>query len=173
MRESPPLTPRLSVQSGTGTSMGPAPNVSEWLCWALTCVTPLGLLERAHAYKDRVANGEKVDHGLLAYPVLMAAGAILIHIAIIAFVMSDPRVVFVSGYMAHFLTPALNLVVFHLRILILALEGAFLWFLAKTARQTIHDAIELEVSNLEIKERQAELLMEGKMLFLKSSMGFL
>ena len=48
------------------------------LSWALTTVTPMGLLERAHAYKDCIARGEKVEHGLLAYPVLMAAD-ILIH----------------------------------------------------------------------------------------------
>ncbi len=53
------------------------PEVQE-LSWVLTTVTPMGLLERAHAYKDRVARGEKIDHGLLAYPVLMAAD-ILIH----------------------------------------------------------------------------------------------
>ncbi len=97
------------------------------------------------------------------YPALIAAGSILIHVAIIVIVTLDPRVVFVSGYMEHFSTPAVNPGVFNLRILILALEGAFLWLLAKTARRTIRDAVELEVSNFEIKERQAELLMEGKM----------
>ncbi|HEU4431418.1 MAG TPA: tryptophan--tRNA ligase [Myxococcota bacterium] len=43
------------------------------LTWLLTSVTPMGLLQRAHAYKDAVAKGELVDHGLFAYPVLMAA----------------------------------------------------------------------------------------------------
>ena len=33
----------------------------------------MGLLERAHSYKDKVAQGLKPDHGLFAYPVLMAA----------------------------------------------------------------------------------------------------
>ena len=53
------------------------PEVHE-LAWALTTVTPMGLLERAHAYKDKIAAREKVAHGLFAYPVLMAAD-ILIH----------------------------------------------------------------------------------------------
>ncbi len=48
------------------------------LSWALSTVTPMGLLERAHAYKERIAQGGKADHGLFAYPVLMAAD-ILIH----------------------------------------------------------------------------------------------
>ena len=39
----------------------------------LSTVTPMGLLERAHAYKDKVAQGHPPDHGLFAYPVLMAA----------------------------------------------------------------------------------------------------
>ncbi len=43
------------------------------LAWMLTTVTPMGLLQRAHSYKDKVAQGQKPDHGLFAYPVLMAA----------------------------------------------------------------------------------------------------
>ena len=43
------------------------------LAWLLTTVTPMGLLQRAHSYKDKVAQGLKPDHGLFAYPVLMAA----------------------------------------------------------------------------------------------------
>jgi tryptophanyl-tRNA synthetase len=43
------------------------------LAWVLSTVTPMGLLERGHAYKDKVAQGLSADHGLFAYPVLMAA----------------------------------------------------------------------------------------------------
>jgi tryptophanyl-tRNA synthetase len=43
------------------------------LAWMLTTVTPMGLLQRAHSYKDKIAQGMKPDHGLFAYPVLMAA----------------------------------------------------------------------------------------------------
>ncbi len=43
------------------------------LAWLLGTVTSLGLLQRGHAYKDKVAKGEKADFGLFAYPVLMAA----------------------------------------------------------------------------------------------------
>ena len=53
------------------------PQVTE-LTWLLSCVTPMGLLERCHAYKDKVSQGLPSDHGLFAYPVLMAAD-ILIH----------------------------------------------------------------------------------------------
>jgi tryptophanyl-tRNA synthetase len=43
------------------------------LTWLLTTVTPMGLLERATSYKDKVAQGLAPDHGLFAYPVLQAA----------------------------------------------------------------------------------------------------
>jgi len=43
------------------------------LTWLLTTVTPMGLLQRAHSYKDKLAAGIQPDHGLFAYPVLMAA----------------------------------------------------------------------------------------------------
>jgi tryptophanyl-tRNA synthetase len=43
------------------------------LTWLLTTVTPMGLLQRAHSYKDKLAAGYQPDHGLFAYPVLMAA----------------------------------------------------------------------------------------------------
>jgi tryptophanyl-tRNA synthetase len=48
------------------------PEVSE-LCWLLMTGTPMGLLERCHAYKDKKARGLTADAGLFAYPVLMAA----------------------------------------------------------------------------------------------------
>ena len=47
------------------------------LAWILTTVTPMGLLERCHAYKDKVSQGMSPDHGLFAYPVLMAADILL------------------------------------------------------------------------------------------------
>jgi len=43
------------------------------LTWVLSCLTPVGLLERCHSYKDKVARGIAPNHGLFSYPVLMAA----------------------------------------------------------------------------------------------------
>ena len=48
------------------------PEVSE-LCWLLMTGTPMGLLERCHAYKDKKARGLSADAGLFTYPVLQAA----------------------------------------------------------------------------------------------------
>jgi tryptophanyl-tRNA synthetase len=53
------------------------PEVCE-LQWMLTTVTPMGLLERAHAFKDKVAHGIPADHGLFAYPVLQAADILIV-----------------------------------------------------------------------------------------------
>ena len=48
------------------------PEVSE-LCWILMTGTPMGLLERCHAFKEKKAKGVSADAGLFSYPVLMAA----------------------------------------------------------------------------------------------------
>lgn len=52
------------------------PEVTE-LSWILSCVCPMGLLERCVAYKDKVARGLEATHGLFAYPVLMAADILI------------------------------------------------------------------------------------------------
>ncbi|HEV7221416.1 MAG TPA: tryptophan--tRNA ligase [Pirellulales bacterium] len=52
------------------------PEVSE-LAWLLMTGTPMGLLERCHAYKDKVAKGLPADAGLFTYPVLMAADILI------------------------------------------------------------------------------------------------
>ena len=48
------------------------PEVIE-LAWILSCLTPMGLLQRCTSYKDKVAQGISPNHGLFAYPVLQAA----------------------------------------------------------------------------------------------------
>ena len=52
------------------------PQVME-LSWILTTLTPMGLLERCHSYKDKIANGLSPNHGIFAYPVLMAADILI------------------------------------------------------------------------------------------------
>jgi len=47
------------------------------LAWLLSCVTPMPMLENAHAYKDHLAKEKTVSHGLFAYPVLMAADILI------------------------------------------------------------------------------------------------
>jgi tryptophanyl-tRNA synthetase len=52
------------------------PQVTE-LAWILSTVAPMGLLERAHSYKDKVARGMSASAGLFTYPVLMAADILI------------------------------------------------------------------------------------------------
>ena len=52
------------------------PEVTE-LMWIIGTLTPMGLLERAHSYKDKTAKGLSPNFGLFAYPVLMAADILL------------------------------------------------------------------------------------------------
>jgi len=54
------------------------PEVTE-LTWLLSCVTPMGLLQRCTSYKDKVAQGLSPNHGLFAYPVLQAADILIYH----------------------------------------------------------------------------------------------
>ena len=54
------------------------PEVQE-LTWFLSNFTPMGLLERCHSYKDKVARGIAANHGLFAYPVLMTADILMFH----------------------------------------------------------------------------------------------
>ncbi len=53
------------------------PEVAE-LAWMLSTVTPMGLLQRGHSYKDKIAKGITPNHGLFAYPVLMAADILIV-----------------------------------------------------------------------------------------------
>src|SRR6266545_4592193 len=52
------------------------PQVTE-LAWILSTVAPMGLLERAHSYKDKLARGLPATVGLFSYPVLMAADILI------------------------------------------------------------------------------------------------
>src|SRR6476620_11235149 len=52
------------------------PQVTE-LAWILSTVAPMGLLERAHSYKDKLARGMSANVGLFCYPILMAADILI------------------------------------------------------------------------------------------------
>ncbi len=52
------------------------PEVNE-LAWILSTICPMGLLNKCHSYKDKTAQGIAANHGLFAYPVLMAADILL------------------------------------------------------------------------------------------------
>ncbi len=47
------------------------------LSWILSTIAPMGLIERCHSYKDKLAKGLTATHGLFSYPVLMAADILI------------------------------------------------------------------------------------------------
>ncbi|MDF1753275.1 MAG: tryptophan--tRNA ligase [Verrucomicrobiales bacterium] len=62
----------LDPEKATFWKQSDVPEVTE-LAWILSCVTPMGLLEKCVSYKDKVTQGIAASHGLFAYPVLQAA----------------------------------------------------------------------------------------------------
>ena len=66
----------LDPRKATFFRQSDVPEVTE-LSWLLSTVTPMGLLERCHSYKDKTARGHEATHGLFSYPVLMAADILL------------------------------------------------------------------------------------------------
>jgi tryptophanyl-tRNA synthetase len=66
----------LDPQSATLFRQSDVPEVTE-LTWLLMTVTQFSLLEKCHAYKDKIAKGVAPDAGLFTYPVLMAADILL------------------------------------------------------------------------------------------------
>jgi tryptophanyl-tRNA synthetase len=66
----------LDPQHATLFVQSDIPEVTE-LTWLLMTMAPMGLLEKCHAYKDKVSKGLPADAGLFTYPVLMAADILL------------------------------------------------------------------------------------------------
>src|SRR5437868_760758 len=66
----------LDPQKATYFRQSDVPEVTE-LAWILSTVTGMGLLERAHSYKDKLARGISANAGLFIYPVLMAADILI------------------------------------------------------------------------------------------------
>lgn len=66
----------LDPQKSVFFAQSAVPEVNE-LAWILSIVCPMGLLERCHSYKEKMARGFSPNHGLFAYPVLMAADILL------------------------------------------------------------------------------------------------
>ena len=66
----------LDPERGALFRQSDVPQVTE-LAWILSTVTPMGLLERCHSYKDKTARGMAASAGLFTYPVLMAADILI------------------------------------------------------------------------------------------------
>jgi tryptophanyl-tRNA synthetase len=66
----------LDPEQATLFRQSDVPQVTE-LAWILGTVAPMGLLERATSYKDKIARGLPASVGLFSYPVLMAADILI------------------------------------------------------------------------------------------------
>ena len=66
----------LDPERGALFRQSDVPQVTE-LAWIISTVAPVGLLERAHSYKDKLARGMTSSAGLFNYPVLMAADILI------------------------------------------------------------------------------------------------
>src|SRR6266849_3105204 len=66
----------LGPERGALFRQSDVPQVTE-LAWILSTVAPMGLLERSHSYKDKLARGMLPSAGLFNYPVLMAADILI------------------------------------------------------------------------------------------------
>ena len=66
----------LDPQKSVFFKQSDVPEVTE-LAWLLSTLTPMSLLEKCHSFKDKSAKGIPVNHGLFAYPVLMAADILI------------------------------------------------------------------------------------------------
>ena len=66
----------LDPEKATFWRQSDVPEVTELAC-ILSCVTPMGFLERCVSYKDKIAQGVTPSHGLFAYPVLQAADILI------------------------------------------------------------------------------------------------
>ena len=101
------------------------------------------------------------------YPALLTLGSLALLTVIAWVTLSGPAVELTNSYVGHFRTPAVNVGLIGVRLLVLTLCGAFLTAMAFTARRTFREAIALEIANLELKERQAEMALEGRLASIK------
>jgi signal transduction histidine kinase len=102
------------------------------------------------------------------YPAIMTAGAVVVHLCVMAYAMADPRVAYTGSFEGHFTSAAVNLGIVQVRIVALTALGAVLWFVTRSARRLVRDAVMLEAANQKMRDRQAQLLAEGRMSALAS-----
>ena len=97
------------------------------------------------------------------YPLVLTAFSIAEHSFIYFTVLRHPNAEFTDGFIEHFTSAAVAPGVLGGRIFAIVLIGGFLSHIANSARRTIRHAVHLEATNYEIRERQAQLLMEGRL----------
>jgi adenylate cyclase len=81
------------------------------------------------------------------YPLVVAAGGICVHAALLVYALRDPRTIVSSDYVESALGPALSLELVLVGMLIIAATGAALGYLTLIARRTVAQGVRLEVAN--------------------------
>ncbi|MDH3665475.1 MAG: hypothetical protein OEN23_00935, partial [Paracoccaceae bacterium] len=84
------------------------------------------------------------------YPILTAAGGIFVHLALLAFVLRDPRTVLSSDFVDSAMGSALSLELVLVSMIIIAAAGGALGYLTLIARRTVAQGVALEVANAQI-----------------------
>ena len=97
------------------------------------------------------------------YPAITTAGSVIIQLSLVPYVLSDGRTVLSNDLREVFLGPAVSLEQFFTYMMLIVVIGLFLTFINYAARKTVYEAVNLERSNMEIKEQQIQLVMHGKM----------
>ncbi|NKB23477.1 MAG: tryptophan--tRNA ligase [Kiritimatiellae bacterium] len=72
----------LEPERGAFYRQSDIPELTE-LTWLLSNVTPMGLLERCHSFKDKMVKGIPANHGLFAYPLLMTADILAVQAEVV------------------------------------------------------------------------------------------
>jgi len=96
------------------------------------------------------------------YPLAITAGSILLHVILLVYALGDTRLVISNDIPESVLGQALHPGLFAWRIITLALIGGALSWLALRAQRTVRAGAELEHAHRLIREKQAELVMKGK-----------
>jgi len=81
------------------------------------------------------------------YPLVVAAGGICVHLALLLYVLQDSRTIVSSEFVDSALGPALSLELVLVSLLIIAVTGAALGYLTLIARRTVAQGVRLEVAN--------------------------
>lgn len=100
------------------------------------------------------------------YPALVGATAIGVHAALAVSALGDPSVVTTPSIYEHFMTEKANPAVFYGRMVMVALVTGFVSWLTHSSRNAAREAVRLEEVNLHIRERQTQMVAEGKMVAL-------
>ncbi len=81
------------------------------------------------------------------YPLVVAAGGICVHVAILVYVLNDPRTIVSSDFVDSAMGPALSIELVLVSMLIIAVTGSAMGYLTLIARRTVVEGVRLEVTN--------------------------